>query len=122
MKRTDDIKLAAPCGEYCGICPHYEKECEGCSIHKGHPSWGECKLYTCVSKRGIEHCGLCADFPCDFQIGYFDPDNPEGQRNAVVRTGLLAYRKKHGNRKWLDLVKKTPKARHEKATKLSEDQ
>ncbi len=116
MKRTDDMKLAAPCGEYCGICPHYEKECEGCSLHKGHPSWGECKLYTCVSKRGIEHCGLCADFPCDFQIGYFDPDNPEGQRNAVVRTGLLAYRKKHGSRKWLDLVKKTPKARREEDT------
>ena len=111
MKNTVDMKLATPCGEYCGLCPHYQEECDGCGFHKGHPSWGECKLYACALKHRVKHCGLCTDFPCDFQIGYFDPKNPGGQRNAVVRTGLLAYRKKHGNRKWLDLVKKTPKAR-----------
>jgi len=110
MKRSDDMKLAAPCGEYCGLCPYYKGEktphCAGCGFHKGHPFWGECKLYACVTKHDIEHCGLCTDFPCDFFIGHFDQENPEGQRNAVVRTGLLAYRKKHGNKKWLDLYKK----------------
>lgn len=111
MKNSDDMKLATPCGEHCQLCSHYKKECVGCSLYKGHPSWGECKLYACASRHGIEHCGLCEDFPCDFLIGHFDPNNPEGQRNAVLRAGLLAYRKKHGNTKWLGLVKRTPKAR-----------
>jgi len=46
------------------------------------------------------------DFPCDFFVEHFDPNNPEGQRNAVTRAGLLAYRKKHGDKKWLNLVTK----------------
>ena len=109
MKEMDDMMLSAPCGEYCELCPQHiggGQHCVGCNFHRGHPAWGDCRLYACVSKHSIEHCGLCADFPCDFFIGHFDPNNPEGQRNAIVRTGLLAYRRKHGDKKWLDLAKR----------------
>jgi hypothetical protein len=110
MKKADEMKLATSCGEHCEPCPYYKGEkpppCAGCNVHKGHPFWGECKLYACVTKHDIEHCGSCIDFPCDFFIGHFDPNNPEGQRNAVTRAGLLAYRKKHGDKKWLTLYKK----------------
>jgi len=110
MNKLDDMKLVAPCGNYCGFCSYYKGErsprCGGCRVHKGRPFWGECKLYACVTKHDIEHCGLCIDFPCDFFVEHFDPNNPEGQRNAVVRVGLLAYRKKHGDKKWLNLVTK----------------
>jgi hypothetical protein len=110
MKEQDEMNIAAPCGLNCEPCPYYGGEktpqCVGCNVHKGRPFWGECKLYACVTKHSVEHCGLCADFPCDFFIEHFDPSNPEGQRNAVTRAGLLAYRKKHGNKKWLELHKK----------------
>jgi hypothetical protein len=81
MKEMDDMMFAAPCGEYCKLCPQHigGQHCVGYNFHRGHPAWGECKLYARVSKHNIEHCGLCVDFPCDFFIGHFDPSNPEGK-------------------------------------------
>ena len=107
-----DKKLVAPCGEYCGFCLHCKKEktpsCSGCGNHKGHPFWGECKLYTCATEHRVEHCGLCTDFPCDLFVGHFEgaPDNIEGQRDAILRVGLLAYREKAGTEKYFEMVKK----------------
>jgi len=40
---------------------------------------------------------------------HYDPDNPEGQRNAVVRAGILAYRTRHGDDKALELFRKIRK-------------
>ncbi len=104
-----DKKLLAPCGTFCGLCPYFEKKrtphCSGCGNHKGHPFWGECKVYACATKHEIEHCGLCRDFPCDLFIEQFDPEH--GQKSAIFRAGLLAYRKKAGTEKYLEMVKKT---------------
>ena len=107
-----DRKLLAPGGERCRFCAYFKKEkapyCSGCSNHKGHPFWGECKLYARVTEHKVKHCGLCKDFPCDFFVGHFEgaPDNLEGQRDAIFRVGLLAYRKKRGTEKYLETVKK----------------
>ena len=100
--------LLAPCGEYCGFCLYYKKEktpsCSGCANHKGHPFWGECKLYACATEHKVEHCGLCTDFPCDLFVKQFDPEH--GQKSAIIRAGLLAYRKKAGPEKYFEMVKK----------------
>lgn len=107
-----EIRLLAPCGMYCGFCRVYNKEtdlhCSGCFSQKGHQFWGECKLYACAAQHGVEHCGLCDDSPCDFFIGYYPgaPDNLQGQRDALLRAGLLAYRKKAEPGKYLEIVKK----------------
>ncbi len=107
-----DKRFVAPCGEYCGFCLHYRKEknpsCSGCGNHKGHPFWGECKLHTCVMEHKIEHCGLCTDFPCAFFVGHFEgaPDSIEGQRDAILRVGLLTYREKAGTEKYLEMIRK----------------
>jgi hypothetical protein len=85
----------------------------GCGFYRGHPFWGECKLYACVTRHDIEHCGLCIDFPCDFFVEHFDPENSESQKNAVVQTGLLAYIKKQGTGKCLELAKKLHRKSHE---------
>jgi hypothetical protein len=53
------------------------------------------------------HCGVCEDFPCDDFVNQFDPNNPEGQRNAVYRAGIEAYRARHGDEKAAELIRKT---------------
>jgi len=44
------------------------------------------------------------DFPCDLFVGQFDPEH--GQKSAIMRAGLLTYRKKAGKEKYLEIVKK----------------
>jgi hypothetical protein len=101
-------ELLGPCGEFCGTCLYYKNErtphCCGCGNHKGRPFWGECKVYACAAKHNVEHCGLCPEFPSDLLIGQFDPEN--GPKSAFVRAGLLAYRKKHGTGKYVEMVTK----------------
>ncbi len=101
-------KLLAPCGTNCSLCSYYRKErnphCPGCGMVRGRPFWGECKLYTCSIDHEVEHCGLCKDFPCDLFVNQYDPEH--GQKSAIVRVGLLAYRKRAGTEKYIELVKK----------------
>lgn len=101
-------RLAAPCGTHCRFCAYYKKErsphCSGCDSHKGHPFWGECKLYACANEHQMGHCGLCQDFPCDLFVNQYDPEH--GQESAFTRAGLLAYRRKAGVRKYAEMAKK----------------
>jgi len=107
------MELLTGCGESCGLCVNYlgerQPRCPGCTAMKGRPYWGECKIYVCLSSRKLDHCGLCDDFPCEGFIGHFDPNNPDGQRNAIVRAGILAYRIRHGDGKTLTLIGKLGK-------------
>ncbi len=100
--------ILAPCGTHCGQCPYYTKErtphCNGCEKQKGYPFWGECKLFACAKDHDIEHCGLCPDFPCDLFVNQYDPEH--GQKNVFMRAGLLAYRKRHGTEKYVEILMK----------------
>ena len=82
------------------MTPH----CLGCDAQKGRPFWGECKLYACAGDHGVEHCGLCSEFPCDLFVDQYDPEH--GQESAFTRAGLLAYRKKAGTEKYIEMTKK----------------
>ena len=42
-------------------------------------------------------------------MNQYDPNDPEGQRSAVYRVGIEAYRAKHGDEKAAKLIKKTSK-------------
>jgi len=103
-----------PCGSSCEGCPNHtgarQPACAGCTKTSGHPFWGECKPYSCAISHKADHCGVCGEFPCDLLVGHFDPANPEGQRNAVYRVGVLAYRGRHGEEKALDLIRKTARS------------
>lgn len=58
-----DEKLLGKCGFYCGCCPTYIKgNCSGCTLE--HIK-GDCFTLDCVTKKGLECCGHCKDFPCD---------------------------------------------------------
>ncbi|NMB84656.1 MAG: hypothetical protein A4E44_01627 [Methanosaeta sp. PtaB.Bin018] len=46
----------------------YEKvACKGCRKRGGVPPFGTepCKVFRCISSKGIESCADCSDFPCD---------------------------------------------------------
>nr|MDO8133846.1 DUF3795 domain-containing protein [Candidatus Njordarchaeum guaymaensis] len=100
MRKPTDPNLATPCGSYCGECEYYQNRCTGCGYIKGRPFWGECRFYSCVREKGVEHCGLCIDFPCNYYLSTFDPDR--GQWRIFYRAGQLAYRKKIGTKAWLE--------------------
>jgi hypothetical protein len=84
-------ELTAPCGLDCFNCPHYlaknneelrkqlmsrgftynEGVCGGCRKENGFCAvnrkygYEQCKIFKCVSLKGIESCADCSDFPCD---------------------------------------------------------
>ena len=106
---SEDL-IFAGCGILCNDCEFYSGEkapqCPGCFQSDGAPFWGQCQLYKCNKQKSVDHCGICTDFPCEKFIDQFDPNNPEGQKDAVFRAGILAYRTKHGDKKAVDLLRK----------------
>jgi len=95
------------CGTLCTDCEWYKGEktpqCPGCTYVEGTPFWGECELYYCIQERGVKHCGLCKEFPCDLFMDSFDPD--KGPVSSVIRAGILAYRVKHGDEKAIQCIR-----------------
>lgn len=89
----DYRNLTAPCGRDCFNCYFYQARtnenlrtimaeklgvenekvvCEGCRNIKGNCQAlrnygfdGMCKIYACVTKKNVEFCSDCSDFPCD---------------------------------------------------------
>lgn len=68
------------CGILCGECEYRDQPgCMGCT-QIAKPFWGEaCPVKNCCEGKSIEHCGLCADFPCALlhQFAY-DPKQGDG--------------------------------------------
>lgn len=95
-----DVNFASPCGTYCGECKYLKQGCPGCGYVKGKPFWGECRFYSCVREKGVEHCGLCSDFPCNHFMTTYDPN--EGKQRIFYRAGQLVYRKKVGTKSWIE--------------------
>lgn len=54
------------CGVCCDSCDRKIKvSCSGC-IQMDKPFWGgECLVKSCCEKHGLDHCGKCAEFPCN---------------------------------------------------------
>ena len=54
--------LIGKCGIYCGACPTFlAGNCEGCTAE--HQT-GDCYSLDCATRRGLDFCGACAEFPC----------------------------------------------------------
>jgi hypothetical protein len=85
---TMDRSQIAYCGSYCGDCTWKEKTgCKGCKAAQGNLFYGECAVAKCAIAKGVEHCGLCPDVPCETLQAAFD--NPEhgdkGERLANLK-------------------------------------
>ncbi len=118
---TDSRLLRGVCGLYCGACYHYRASfpegkhlledashqqsdlngftCKGCrsDLLYIHPGCKECKIRTCAEDRGIMHCGVCPEFPCD-QIAAFQSDGHIHHRDVIMHLEEL---KAKGPDRWL---------------------
>ena len=90
------LAVQSRCGLLCDGCAFRESMgCAGCVALNGKPFWGECPVAACCKGKGYEHCGECADMPCDVLRGFScgedeHCDKPAGARLAVCRAWARA--------------------------------
>ena len=105
-----DINYASVCGTYCGDCEFLHKRCAGCGYQEGRPFWTAqmpskvCPLYDCCrNRKGLEHCGLCEDFPCKTFLEFRDPGMSDGASAEQLSQAQseLRRRKEIGTERWL---------------------
>jgi hypothetical protein len=91
-------KAAAVCGRYCCLCDCFRNgDCCGCGYQLGQTSGGECAVFRCcVVERGLEHCGLCIDFPCQVFVSQSAPLDVARLYKALQRRAEI------GTEAWLD--------------------
>lgn len=66
------------CGQDCGQCAFYQKDCSGCNESGGKvlhvPAGKACPIYTCAANRKrLPYCGLCGETPCQLWRDIWDP-------------------------------------------------
>jgi hypothetical protein len=116
-------EMTAPCGLDCFNCPLYlandneearkqvesmaqkhgfpaeKARCQGCRTRNGVPPLGteQCKVFKCISLKGIESCADCSEFPCDNLHPYAElaSDLPHN-----IKVFNLALIRKMGKEKW----------------------
>lgn len=117
----DARALLGACGLYCGACYHYRASlpegqhllaeverrgrdpegftCKGCRSDAlyVHPGCAECGIRACADEGEIEHCGLCAEFPCE-RIEAFQSDGRVHHRDILRQLDELTAR---GVDQWL---------------------
>ena len=114
--------MTAPCGLDCFNCPMYmagederlrrsvaeKKEiafekaiCRGCRNEGGAIAALDmtqpCKVYRCVSAKGIDFCCDCPDFPCDYLHPYADMASEVAHNTKVFNLCLI---RKMGLESW----------------------
>ncbi len=114
-------ELLGVCGLYCGSCYHYQAlsyaperlsaeaarrgrpvegfTCRGCRSDQPyiHAHCAHCALRACADGRGIAHCGLCAEFPCE-RLRAFQSDGRVHHRDIFRELETL---REQGAEVWL---------------------
>jgi hypothetical protein len=89
-------RLAAVCGRNCELCDaHLGGSCCGCGYQLGQTRRGECAVFQCcIVERGLEHCGLCPDYPCQVFVSLAPPLEMAKRYRALQRRieiGAIAW-------------------------------
>lgn len=62
--------IESRCGILCSECEFKEKGmCIGCTLIE-NPFWGKCPIKKCAEDKSLNHCGECAEFPCELLISF----------------------------------------------------
>ncbi len=96
--------LAGICGLFCGTCPLFPVECEGCLSGRVAAGCADCRhgFRTCAKEKGVTRCHECSDFPCR-RIEDFIPIHVENgivHHENVIKDLLLM--KEIGVQNWVD--------------------
>jgi hypothetical protein len=77
------------CGIDCGLCPRYHttggSRCPGCAgpdFFEKHPSCGQ--ITCCVTRRKLEVCSQCDEFPCSKFESWAEGDSFVTHRKALL--------------------------------------
>ncbi len=120
----DYLQMTAPCGLDCFNCllyqalsneqlrkviadkmqiPLEDASCNGCRAQGGQIAAVKmtqpCKVYQCISKKGISFCCDCSDFPCDHLHPYADL---AAQRPHNIKVYNLCLIRKMGLERWAE--------------------
>ena len=116
----DYWQMTAPCGLPCFECylylanedqeiramasrhlviPLEEAVCPGCRNAGGKIAHlpMPCRVYPCAAEKGVDFCGDCPDFPCDFLHPYMDRCAVVWHNTKVFNLCLI---KKMGLEEW----------------------
>ena len=94
MTRADPE--AGACGDFCGKCPNFPGSCRGC-VPEDHQ---ECHFVACCGPKGLEHCGLCPQFPCERLVAFVPDDRESRPRGYHIEA--LKERTRIGTKAWLE--------------------
>ncbi len=74
------------CGLKCSECSYVESHgCKGCLT--GGAFYGSCRVSDCCTKKEVNHCGLCKEFPCELldEFAYDEEQGDNGQRIETMK-------------------------------------
>ena len=97
---SEDEELRSRIAKSLGVPPE-KVACKGCRNENGTIALigmtEPCNVYKCISKKGIDFCFECAEFPCDHLHPYADK---AGQRPHNVKVFNLCLMRKMGVETW----------------------
>ena len=97
---NENRELRAKISENLGI-PFEQAICKGCREETGKPDflgWDEpCNVYNCITRRNLDFCYQCSDFPCDHLQPYADRASEVPHNTKVFNLCLI---KKMGLESW----------------------
>ena len=86
--------IESRCGLLCSECEYREQTgCAGC-VQMDKPFWADaCPVKSCCEDKGLEHCGLCGEFPCRLlhDFAYDAEQGDSGQRIVQCRAWRDAH-------------------------------
>ena len=87
MKRIPDEKCASICGLFCGACPSFPDECQGCLsdfVREGCKGCADHGFLDCAVSHHVTRCYECGEFPCA-KLKEFE-SNPLSREFVIMRT------------------------------------
>jgi len=77
-----------------------QKPCRGCNAEQGRLFWTKylglevCPIYKCcVNEKQFNHCGQCADLPCEIHFSTKDPSISDEVFEQSIRDRVDVLRK-----------------------------
>jgi hypothetical protein len=97
---NENEELRTKISKYTGI-PFEQAICKGCRGEVGNPVFFNqtepCNVYRCITKRNLDFCYQCSDFPCDNLHPYADRASEMPHNTKVFNLCLI---KKMGLESW----------------------